>query len=70
MLHANSECPDQHAHLQPFLFISIWNWLSQACCGIVELSGPGCSTSSLRVILLTVLAGSIHNILKFFAEKM
>ena len=27
-------------------------------------------TSSLRVILLTVLADSIHNILKFFAEKM
>ena len=27
-------------------------------------------TSSLRVILLTVLADSIHNILIFFAEKM
>ena len=27
-------------------------------------------TSSLRVISLTVLADSIHNILKFFAEKM
>ena len=27
-------------------------------------------TSSLSVILLTVLADSIHNILKFFAEKM
>ena len=27
-------------------------------------------TSSLRVIWLTVLADSIHNILKFFAEKM
>ena len=27
-------------------------------------------TSSLRVILLTVLADSIYNILKFFAEKM
>ena len=27
-------------------------------------------TSSLRVISLTVLAGSIHNILIFFAEKM
>ena len=27
-------------------------------------------TRSLRVILLTVLAGSIHNILIFFAEKM
>ena len=26
-------------------------------------------TSSLRVILLTVLADSIYNILKFFAEK-
>ena len=26
-------------------------------------------TSSLRVISLTVLADSIHNILKFFAEK-
>ena len=26
-------------------------------------------TSSLRVISLTVLAGSIHNILIFFAEK-
>ena len=27
-------------------------------------------TSSLRVISLTVLADSIHNILKFFSEKM
>ena len=27
-------------------------------------------TSSLRVISLTVLADSIHNILIFFAEKM
>ena len=27
-------------------------------------------TSSLRVISLTVLAGSIYNILIFFAEKM
>ena len=27
-------------------------------------------TSSLRVISLTVLANSIHNILIFFAEKM
>ena len=27
-------------------------------------------TSSLRVILLTVLADSMHNILIFFAEKM
>ena len=27
-------------------------------------------TSSLRVILLTVLADSIYNIMKFFAEKM
>ena len=27
-------------------------------------------TSSLSVILLTVLADSIHNMLKFFAEKM
>ena len=27
-------------------------------------------TSSLRVILLTVLADSIYNILIFFAEKM
>ena len=27
-------------------------------------------TSSLRVILLTILADSIHNILIFFAEKM
>ena len=27
-------------------------------------------TSSLRVISLTVLADLIHNILKFFAEKM
>ena len=27
-------------------------------------------TSSLRVILLTVLADSVHNILIFFAEKM
>ena len=36
--------------------------------------GPSCSkpvslTNSLRVISLTVLADSIHNILKFFAEK-
>ena len=29
-----------------------------------------CLTSSLRVILLTVLADSIYNILIFFAEKM
>ena len=29
-----------------------------------------CLTSSLRVISLTVLADSIHNILIFFAEKM
>ena len=27
-------------------------------------------TSSLRIISLTVLADSIYNILKFFAEKM
>ena len=27
-------------------------------------------TSSLRVISLTVLADSVYNILKFFAEKM
>ena len=27
-------------------------------------------TTSLRVISLTVLADSIHNILKFFADKM
>ena len=40
-----------------------------------ELLGPVVQsvvslTSSLRVILLTVLADSIHNILIFFAENM
>ena len=41
----------------------------------ISYTGPSCSkhrslTSSLRVISLTVLADSIHNILIFFAEKM
>ena len=37
----------------------------------VQNPGPSCSklTSSLRVISLTVLADSIYNMLKFFAEK-
>ena len=44
-------------------------------CGIFQIQGPVVQsvvnlTSSLRVILLTVLADSIHNILIFFAEKM
>ena len=39
--------------------------------GPVVQSVVTCSlTSSLRVISLTVLADSIHNILIFFAEKM
>ena len=41
----------------------------------LDTPGPSCSnvvslTSSLRVISLTVLVDSIHNILIFFAEKM
>ena len=47
------------------------------CCGIYRLKDQDpvvqsvvSLTSSLRVILLTVLADSIYNILIFFAEKM
>ena len=48
--------------------------LGQVWCGVTVL-GPVVQsvvslTSSLRVISLTVLADSIHNILIFFAEKM
>ena len=44
-------------------------------CGFADILGPVVQsvvslTSSLRVISLTVLADSIHNILIFFAEKM
>ena len=49
-------------------------WLSD-CCQEIDIQGPVVQsvvslTSSLRVISLTVLADSIHNILIFFAEKM
>ena len=47
-----------------FSYIILWNVLGPVVQSIVSL------TSSLRVISLTVLADSIHNILKFFAEKM
>ena len=53
--------------------ISPWN----TCCvhSFSKYQGPVVQsivslTSSLRVISLTVLADSIHNILIFFAEKM
>ena len=45
------------------LSISINTCLGPVVQSVVSL------TSSLRVILLTVLADSIHNILIFFAEK-
>ena len=54
-------------------------YASSAAYGIlfiqVDVQGPVVQsvvslTSSLRVILLTVLADSIHNTLIFFAEKM
>ena len=44
--------------------ICIWRDLGPVVQSVVSL------TSSLRVISLTVLADSIHNILIFFAEKM
>ena len=51
--------------------ISLWNCpvLSSLIQGPVVQSVVSL-TSSLRVISLTVLAKSIYNILKFFAEKM
>ena len=53
------------------LYIFVWNTFV----GFNFKLGPvvqsvASLTSSLRVILLTVLADSIHNILIFFAEKM
>ena len=47
-------------------YIIPWDWthLRPVVQSVVSL------TSSLRVILLTVLADSIYNILIFFAEKM
>ena len=44
--------------------MAMWNILGPVVQSVVSL------TSSLRVISLTVLADSIHNILIFFAEKM
>ena len=49
--------------------------IDKAICFYQKVLGPVVQsivslTSSLRVILLTVLADSIYNILIFFAEKM
>ena len=61
------------------MFISLRGLISEAfetgsSCSGLEVQGPVVQsfvslTSSLRVISLTVLADSIHNILIFFAEK-
>ena len=47
-----------------YLFLRLLRSLGPVVQSVVSL------TSSLRVISLTVLADSIHNILIFFAEKM
>ena len=47
----------------------IWNYVTLNIQGPVVQSVVSL-TSSLRVISLTVLADTIHNILIFFAEKM
>ena len=47
-----------------YLGFILYSYLGPVVQSVVSL------TSSLRVISLTVLAASIHNILIFFAEKM
>ena len=56
-------------HLYYHLFINTCSNFNRANLGPVVQSVVSL-TSSLRVISLTVLADSIHNILIFFAEKM
>ena len=46
------------------IFPHIWSYLGSVFQSVVSVM------SSLRVISLTVLVDSIHNILIFFAEKM
>ena len=53
-----------HCLPMPFLWDDMLSTLGPVVQSIVSLM------SSLRVISLTVLADSIHNILIFFAEKM
>ena len=54
--------------LWSILSINIWSSSSKNQGPVVQ--SVVSLTSSLRVISLTVLADSIYNILKFFAEKM
>ena len=60
------------SHLKEYFLYSYWNHNQ---IGLVRKQGPVVQsvvslTNSLRVILLTVLADSIYNILTFFAENM
>ena len=71
----NSIDPDKTAHHDPS-HVDLY-CLQRICSGLQGWKGQGpvvqsivSLTSSLRVISLTVLADSIHNILIFFAEKM
>ena len=65
-----------HGHMQeitPIIYLSMMIQLSNSyiSCSLGPVVQSVVSlTSSLRVISLTVLADSIHNILIFFAEKM
>ena len=65
----------QRKELDQFLLVQSYIILTAAEKIFVPNQGPVVQsvvslTSLLRVISLTVLADSIHNILKFFAEKM
>ena len=68
-------CQDQHKYQRSLISLS-WHCLSVTQLpGSIKNLGPVVQsvvslTSSLRVISSTVLADSIFNILKFFAEKM
>ena len=53
-----------HEHTLKFINLSSVKHQGPVVQSVVSL------TSSLRVILLTVSADSMYNILKFFAEKM
>ena len=64
---------------KPTMYVAIEIQIKQHICprltANIESQGPVVQsvvsfTSSLRVISLTVLADSIHNILIYFAEKM
>ena len=73
VLHADNDDSDQTARMRRL--VNTCQMFCSSCGSFVYKLGPVVQsvvslTSSLRVISLTILADSIHNILIFFAEKM